>query len=80
MDDIETILGNVPVRNVLFDVYEGDFNPNNNYFYYDENGNLHSFNDLTDEFNINPLADYCITEDDDLGIEEIRKALDTTEE
>lgn len=80
MDDLETILGNVPIRNVLFDAYEGDFNPNNNYFYYDENGNLHSFNDLTDEFNIDSLADYCITEGDDLGIEEIRKVLDTTKE
>ena len=80
MDDLETILGNVPVRNVLFDAYEGDFNPNNNYFYYDENEYLHSFNDLKDEFNINPLADYCITEGDDLGIEEIRKVLDTTKE
>lgn len=80
MDDLDTILGNVSIRNVLFDAYEGDFNPNNNYFCYDENGNLHSFNDLKDEFNINPLADYCITEGDDLGIEEIRKVLDTTKE
>lgn len=55
----------------------GEFNPNDDYFKFDGYGNLKSFDswNVSDYIELDEIARYCINDDEDFNMDEIRTIL-----
>lgn len=83
MDCLGEILYGMSPDVAISKAYYGDFNPNHEYFTFDGYGNLTSFN-YWDECNspilVGEIAQYCVENDQDFRLPEIREILDEDED
>ena len=78
MDDLNEVLEGMEPVDIVWAVFGGGIDPNQNYFFFDGCGNLSSFdywNDSTSQISIYAIASYIIKSGDSLGDEEIAKVL-----
>lgn len=85
MDSIADVLYGEDIQRVLLMVHNGhEFNPNDNYFYFNGYGNLESFSYHSDNSNSNiytsEIARWIVKNEDSLGCDEIQDILEEEEE
>jgi hypothetical protein len=84
MDEIDEILyGEEPHRILLMQFNGHEFNPNDDYFYFNGYGNLESFNNFEDwnsNVYISDIARYIVSSGNDFGCYDIEEALEADEE
>ena len=81
MDEIEDVLYGESVRSILLKVHNGhEFNPNDDYFYFNGYANLESFSYHSENSNSNiytsDIARWIVDNEDSLGCDEIQELLD----
>lgn len=78
MDDFDDFMSSLTPSELSYRIFYGEFNPKHNYFWFDGYGNLCS-SDYVSDFPYtceNEIAVWCVENDEDFGIYEIREALD----
>lgn len=78
MDDFDDIMSSLTPSELSCRIFYGEFNPNHNYFWFDGYGNLRSSDYASDSPYIceSEIAEWCVENDEDFGIHEIREVLD----
>lgn len=80
MEELDEILGNAEPSKIASMIYYGDFKPNDDYFMFNWNGNLYSFDYPSEEISFDDIVDYIIRNDEDFDYDEIREILDEEKE
>lgn len=78
MDDFDDIMSSLTPSELSCRIFYGEFNPNHNYFWFDGYDNLCS-SDYASDFPYifeSEIAEWCVENDEDFGIDEIREVLD----
>lgn len=78
MEDFNEMMEGEKPIDIAFKMFNGDFNPNNEYFYFNGYANLKSISgyDLTDYIYTNDIIDYIIDNNDALECDEIDEILE----
>lgn len=76
ISEIDEIEGNSSVSDIILKCYHGSIDPNDSYFEYDGNGNIHTFSIMSDSrnFDLAALVKY-MAENGELGVEVDRNSL-----
>lgn len=80
MDEFDEICDGMTASDIARRCFYGKFNPNDEYFTFNGYANLESSNYLEDFIDLDDLADYCISNDEDFDDQEIRDILDANDE
>ena len=80
MDEFDEIMDGMSPWNIATKIFYGDFRPNDNYFRFDGCANLESFDYISDEIDLEEIADYIIDNDEDFDNSDIREILDEENE
>ena len=78
MDDFDDFMSSLTPLELSCRIFYGEFNPNHKYFWFNGYGNLCS-SDYASDFPYifeNEIAEWCVENDEDFGIHEIREVLD----
>lgn len=77
MDDFDDFMSSLTPSELACRIFYGEFNPNHNYFGFDGYGNLRSSDYASDlSYPESEIAEWCVENDEDFGIYEIREVLD----
>ena len=80
MDEFDEIMSGMSPSDIATKIFYGDFRPNDNYFRFDGYANLESFDYISDEVDLEKIADYIIDNDEDFDNSDIREILDEENE
>ena len=80
MDEFNEIMSGMSPSDIATKIFYGDFRPNDNYFRFDGYANLQSFDYISDEVDLEEIADYIIDNDEDFDNSDIREILDEEDE
>ena len=78
MDDFDDFMSSLTPSELSCRIFYGEFNPNHKYFWFNGYGNVCS-SDYASDFPYifeNEIAEWCVENDEDFGIDEIREVLD----
>ena len=78
MDDFDDFMSSLTPLELSCRIFYGEFNPNHKYFWFNGYGNLCS-SDYASDFPYifeKEIAEWCVENDEDFGIQEIREVLD----
>ena len=76
MDEFDEIMSGMSPSDIATKIFYGDFRPNDNYFKFDGYANLESFDYISDEVDLEEIADYIVDNDEDFDDSDIREILD----
>lgn len=82
MDDFDEIMdGNTPIK-IANRVAYGDYNPFHMWFWFNGYGNVITGDDpeYSDGWNVTAIAEYCVDNDEDFDVNDIREILDDEDE
>ena len=80
MDEFDEIMSGMSPSDIATKIFYGDFRPNDNYFKFDGYANLESFDYISDEVDLEEIADYIVDNDEDFDDSDIREILDEANE
>lgn len=80
IDEFDEIMSGMSPWDIAAKVFYGDFRPNDNYFKFDGYANLQSFDYISDEVDLEEIADYIVDNDEDFDNSDIREILDEENE
>ena len=80
MDEFDEIMSGMSPSDIATKIFYGDFRPNDNYFKFDGYANLESFDYISDEVDLEEIADYIVDNDEDFDNSDIREILDEENE
>ena len=80
MEEFDEIMDGMPPWNIATKIFYGDFRPNDNYFKFDGYANLESFDYISDEVDLEEIADYIVDNDEDFDNSDIREILGEDDE
>ena len=80
MDEFDEIMSGMSPSDIATKIFYGDFRPNDNYFKFDGYANLESFDYISDEVDLEEIADYIVDNDEDFDDSDIREILDEENE
>lgn len=80
MDEFDEIMSGMSPSNIALKIFYGDFRPNDHYFKFDGCANLESFDYISDEVDLEEVADYIVDNDEDFDNGDIREILDEEDE
>ena len=80
MDEFDEIMSGMSPSDIATKIFYGDFRPNDNYFKFDGYDNLQSFDYISDEVDLEEIADYIVDNDEDFDNSDIREILDEDDE
>ena len=80
MDEFDEIMSGMSPSDIALKIFYGDFRPNDHYFKFDGCANLESFDYISDEVDLEEIADYIIDNDEDFDNSDIREILDEENE
>ena len=80
MDEFDEIMSGMSPSDIATKIFYGDFRPNDNYFKFDGYANLESFDYISDEVDLEEIADYIVDNDEDFDDSGIREILDEENE
>ena len=80
MDEFDEIISGMSTSDIATKIFYGDFRPNDNYFKFDGYANLESFDYISDEVDLEEIADYIVDNDEDFDNSDIREILDEENE
>ena len=80
MDEFDEIMSGMSPSDIATKIFYGDFRPNDNYFRFDGYANLESFDYISDEVDLEEVADYIVDNDEDFDNGDIREILDEEDE
>ena len=80
MEEFDEIMDGISPWNIATKIFYGDFRPNDNYFRFDGYANLESFDYISDEVDLEEIADYIIDNDEDFDNSDIREILGEEDE
>ena len=80
MDEFDEIMSGMSPSDIATKIFYGDFRPNDNYFKFDGYANLQSFDYISDEVDLEEIADYIVDNDEDFDNSDIREILDKENE
>ena len=80
MEEFDEMISGMSPWNIATKIFYGDFNPYHNYFKFDGYSNLQSFDYISDEVDLEKIADYIIDNDEDFDNSDIREILDEENE
>lgn len=79
MDEFDEICDGMTASDIACRCFYGKFNPNDEYFIFNGYANFESSDYLEDFIDLDDLADYCISNDEDFDDQEIRDILDAND-
>ena len=80
MDEFDEIMSGMSPSDIATKIFYGDFRPNDNYFKFDGYANLQSFDYISNEVDLEEIADYIVDNDEDFDNSDIREILDEENE
>ena len=80
MDEFDEIMSGMSPSEIATKIFYGDFRPNDNYFKFNGYANLESFDYISDEVDLEEIADYIVDNDEDFDNSDIREILDEENE
>ena len=80
MDEFDEMMDGISPSDIATKIFYGDFRPNDNYFKFDGYDNLKSFDYISDEVDLEEVADYIVDNDEDFDNGDIREILDEEDE
>ena len=80
MDECDEIMSVMSPSDIALKIFYGDFRPNDHYFKFDGCANFQSFDYISDEVDLEEIADYIIDNDEDFDNSDIREILDEKNE
>ena len=80
MDEFDEIMDGMSPWNIATKIFYEDFRPNYNCFRFYGYANLESFDYISDEVDLEEIADYIVDNDEDFGDSGIREILDKENE
>ena len=80
MDEFDEIMSGMSPSDIATKIFYGDFRPNDNYFKFNGYANLESFDYISDEVDLEEIADYIVDNDEDFDNSDIREIIDEENE
>ena len=80
MDEFDEIMSGMSPSDIALKIFYGDFRPNDHYFKFDGCANFQSFDYISDEVDLEEIADYIVNNDEDFDNSDIREILDEEDE
>lgn len=80
MDEFDEIMSGMSPSDITLKIFYGDFRPNDHYFKFDGCANFQSFDYISDEVDLEEIADYIVDNDEDFDNSDIREILDEDDE
>ena len=80
MEEFDEMMDDMLPSDIAIKIFYGDFRPNDNYFKFDGYDNLQSFDYISDEVDLEEIADYIVDNDEDFDNSDIREILDQEDE
>ena len=80
MDEFDEIMSGMSPSDIALKIFYGDFRPNDHYFKFDGCANFQSFDYISDEVDLEEIADYIVDNDEDFDNSDIREILDEENE
>ena len=80
MEEFDEIMSGMSPSDIALKIFYGDFRPNDSYFKFDGCANLQSFDYISDEVDLEEIADYIVDNDEDFDNSDIREILDEENE
>ena len=80
MDEFDEIMSGMSPSDIALKIFYGDFRPNDHYFKFDGCANFQSFDYISDEVDLEEIADYIVDNDEDFDNSDIREILDEDDE
>ena len=80
MEEFDEMMDDMLPSDIATKIFYGDFRPNDNYFKFDGYANLESFDYISDEVDLEEIADYIVDNDEDFDDSDIREILDEENE
>ena len=80
MNEFDEIMCASTPTDIALKIFYGDFRPNDNYFKFDGCANLQSFDYISDEVDLEEIADYIVDNDEDFDNSDIREILGEDDE
>ena len=75
MDEFDEIMSGMSPSDIALKIFYGDFRPNDHYFKFDGCANLESFDYISDEVDLEEIANYIVDNDEDFDNSDIRESL-----
>ena len=80
MEEFDEIMSGMSPSDIALKIFYGDFRPNDHYFKFDGCANFQSFDYISDEVDLEEIADYIVDNDEDFDNSDIREILDEEDE
>ena len=80
MEEFDEIMSGMSPSDIALKIFYGDFRPNDHYFKFDGCANFQSFDYISDEVDLEEIADYIVDNDEDFDNSDIREILDEENE
>ena len=80
MEEFDEMMDDMLPSDIAIKIFYGDFRPNDNYFKFDGYDNLQSFDYISDEVDLEEIADYIVDNDEDFDNSDIREILGEDDE
>ena len=80
MEEFDEMMDDMLPSDIATKIFYGDFRPNDNYFKFDGYDNLQSFDYISDEVDLEEIADYIVDNDEDFDNSDIREILGEDDE
>ena len=80
MEEFDEIMNGMSPSDIALKIFYGDFRPNDHYFKFDGCANFQSFDYISDEVDLEEIADYIVDNDEDFDNSDIREILDEENE
>ena len=80
MEEFDEIMSGMSPSDIALKIFYGDFRPNDHYFKFDGCANFQSFDYISDEVDLEEIADYIVDNDEDFNNSDIREILDEENE
>ena len=80
MDEFDEIMSGMSPSDIVLKIFYGDFRPNDHYFKFDGCANFQSFDYISEEVDLEEIADYIVDNDEDFDNSDIREILDEDDE
>lgn len=80
MEEFDEMMDGMSPSDIALKIFYGDFRPNDHYFKFDGYDNLQSFDYISDEVDLEEIADYIIDNDEDFDNSDIREILGEDDE
>lgn len=80
MEEFDEMMDGMSPSDIALKIFYGDFRPNDHYFKFDGYDNLQSFDYISDEVDLEEIADYIVDNDEDFDNSDIREILGEDDE